>query len=114
MPRQVKGHPVEHQRIPVVVSVEEIKSFVFTYDKKMLDNYIVSSERFLMYAGAKFGACEQLSLEYGKVIIHNAVTQQELVDQAEYDALNFTERKTCDLDLKNLNLNKGKVLDNIS
>ena len=48
----------------VTVSVEEIKSFVFTYDKKMLDNYIVSSERFLMYAGAKFGACEQLSLEF--------------------------------------------------
>ena len=49
----------------VTVSVEEIKSFVFTYDKKMLDNYIVSLERFLMYAGAKFGACEQLSLEHG-------------------------------------------------
>ena len=42
----------------VTVSVEEIKSFVFTYDKKMLDNYIVSSQRFLMYTGAKFGACK--------------------------------------------------------
>ena len=71
------------------MSVEEIKSFVFTYDKKMLDNYIVSSERFLMYAGAKFGACEQLSLEHGKVIIHNAMKPQELVDQSKYDALSF-------------------------
>ena len=98
----------------VTVSVEDIKSFLFTYDKKMLDNYIVSSERFLMYAGAKFGACEQLSLEHGKVIVHNSVEPQELVDQAEYDALNFTERKTWDLDLKNWNLKKGKTLDNIS
>ena len=76
------------------MSVEEIKSFVFTYDKKMLDNYIVSSERFLMYTGAKFGLCEQLSLDHG--------------------ALSFTERKTWDLDLKNWNLKKGKTLDNIS
>ena len=67
-----------------------------------------------MQAGAKFGACEQLSLEHGEVIIHNAVKPQELVDQAAYDALNFTERKTWDLDMKNWNLKKGKVLDNIS
>ena len=98
----------------VTVSVEDIKSFLFTYDKKLLDNHIVSSERFLMYAGAKFGACEQLSLEHGELIIHNAVKPLDLVDQSVYDALSFTERKTWDLDLKNWNLKKGKTLDNIS
>ena len=67
-----------------------------------------------MYAGAKFGACEQLSLEHGEVIIHNAVKPQELVDQFAYDVLNFMERKMWDLDLKNWNLKKGKTLDNIS
>ena len=65
----------------VAVSVEDIKSFMFTYDKKMLDNYIVSSERFLMYARRKFGACEQLSLEHGELIIHNAVEPLDLADQ---------------------------------
>ena len=74
------------------MSVEDIKSFMFTYDKKMLDNYIVSSERFLMYTGVKFGACEQLSLEHEDVIVHNAVKPTGIVDQAEYDAMNFTER----------------------
>ena len=67
-----------------------------------------------MYAGAKFGACEQLSLEHGNVIVHNAVKPKEIVDQAKYDAMNFTERKTWDLDSKSWNLKKGKVLDNIS
>ena len=62
----------------VTVSVEEIKGFVFTYDKKMLDNYIVSLERFLMYAGLKFGASEQESLEHGDVIVHNAVKLKEI------------------------------------
>ena len=67
-----------------------------------------------MYAGAKFGACEQLSLEHGEFIIHNAVKPLDLVDQSVYDALSFTERKTWDLDLKNWNFKKGKTLDNIS
>ena len=98
----------------VTVSVEDVKSFLFTYDKKMLDNYIVSSERFLMYAGAKFGACEQLLLEHGELIIHNAVEPIDLEDQSAYDALTFKERKTWDLDLKNWNLRKCKTLDNIS
>ena len=67
-----------------------------------------------MYAGAKFGACEQLSLEHGDVIVHNAVKPKEIVDQAKYDAMNFTERKMWDLGLKSWNLKKGKGLDNIS
>ena len=95
------------------MSVEDIKSFMFTYDKKMLDNHIVSFERFLMYTGAKFGACEQLSLEHGELIIHNAVEPIDLEDQSAYDALTFKEQKTSDLDLKNWNLKKGKTLDNI-
>ena len=57
----------------VAVSVEDIRNLMFTFDKKMLDNYIVSSERFLMYAGLKFGPSEQLSLMNGNVIDHNAV-----------------------------------------
>ena len=67
-----------------------------------------------MYVGAKFGACEQLSLEHGELIIHNAVEPLDLADQSTYDALSFTERKTWDLNLKNWNLKKGKTLDNIS
>ena len=98
----------------VAVSVDNIKNVLFTYDKKMLDNYIVSLERFLMYAGAKFGACEQLSLEHGELIIHNAVKPLDLVDQSAYDALSFTVRKTWDLNLKTWNHKKGKTLDNIS
>ena len=42
----------------VAVSVEDIKNSMFTFDKNMLDNYIVSSERFLMYAGSMFGPSE--------------------------------------------------------
>ena len=34
----------------VAVSVEDIKNAMFTYDKKMLNVYIVSLEKFLMYA----------------------------------------------------------------
>ena len=67
-----------------------------------------------MYTGANFGAYEQLSLEHCDVIVHNAVKPKEIVDQAKYGAMNFTERKTWDLDLKSQNLKKGKVLDNIS
>ena len=52
----------------VAVSVEDIKNLMFTFDKKMLDKYIVSSERFLMYAGSKFGPSEQLSLENGMLL----------------------------------------------
>ena len=55
------------------VSVEDIKDAVFTFVKKMLDTYIVSSEKFLMYAGSKFGPSEQLSLDGGHIIVHNAV-----------------------------------------
>ena len=69
------------------MNVEDIKSFMFTYGKKMLDNHIVSSERFLMYAGSKFCASEHLSLEHGDVIIHNIVKPAEIQSQTEYDSI---------------------------
>ena len=67
-----------------------------------------------MYAGSKFGASEQLSLEHGDVIVHNVVKLAEIESQTKYDAMNFTAKKTWDLDLKSWNIKKGKVLDNIS
>ena len=39
---------------------------------------------------------------------------KEIVDQTEYDVMKFTEKKTLDLDLKLLNIKKGKMLDNNS
>ena len=62
----------------VTVSVEDIKMFFFTYDKKMLDNYIVSSERFLHFPGSKFGPSKQLSLKGGRTVVHNAVQPREI------------------------------------
>ena len=73
---------------------------MFTLDKKMLDNYIVSSERFLMYAGSKFGPSEQLLVENGDVIVHNAVKPAEIESHGNFNAKNFTAKKTWDLDLK--------------
>ena len=57
----------------VAASFEDIQSLMFTFDKKMIDTYIVSYEKFLMYADSKFGPIEQLSLESGEVVVHNTV-----------------------------------------
>ena len=59
---------------------------MFTFDNKMLDTYIVSLEKFLMYTGSKFGPSEQLSLESGQVIVHNAVKPVVIENQNDYDA----------------------------
>ena len=50
----------EHTKI--AVSVDDIKDAVFMYDKKMLDTYLVSKEKFLHFSGSKFGSSEQLPL----------------------------------------------------
>ena len=62
------------------MSVEDIKSLMFTFDTKMLDTYIVSSEKFLMYTGSKFGPTEQLSLQGGQIVVHNAVKPAVIKD----------------------------------
>ena len=72
------------------MSVEDIKDIMFTFDKKMLDVYIVSSEKFLMYTGSKFGPSEQLSLEGGQIIVHNAVKPAVIENQKDFNAMNFT------------------------
>ena len=56
----------------VAVSIDDIKNAMFTYDKKMHEIFIVSSEKFLQFAGSKFGPSEQLSLEGGQVLVHSA------------------------------------------
>ena len=49
----------------VAVSVDDTKNKMFTYDKKMHDAFIVLSEKFLQFAGSKFGPSEQLFLWSG-------------------------------------------------
>ena len=63
----------------VAVSVKDIKDAMFTFDKKMLDTYIVSSEKFLMYTGSKIGSSEQ-SLEGGQIVVHNSVKPAVIKD----------------------------------
>ena len=101
------------ERTEVAVSVDDIKEAVFVYDKKMLDNYLVSKEKFLQFSGSKVGPSEQLSLEGGLTVMHNAVKPREIETKQEYEAMNFTEMKTWDLQLKSWNIKRDKVLDNM-
>ena len=101
------------ERTEVAESVDDIKAALFTFNKNMLDNYIVSREKFLDFSGSKYGPSEQLSLESGCTVVHNAVQPRDIQTKLEYLALSFTEAKTWDLQLKLWNLKKEKVLDNI-
>ena len=88
------------ERTEVAESVDDIKGAMFTFDKKMLDNYLVSSEKFLDFAGSKFGPSEQLSLEGGCTIVHNATKPRNIQTKSEYEALSYTKAKTLDHQLK--------------
>ena len=67
---------------------------MFTFDGKMLDNYMTSKEKFLNFAGSKFGPSEQLSLEGGGTIVHNATKPRNIQTKSEYESLTYTEAKT--------------------
>ena len=43
--------------------------------------------------------------------MHNAVKLKEIGTQQDYEAMNFTARKTLDLHLKLWNIKKDKVMD---
>ena len=97
----------------VAESVEDLKGAMFTFDGKMLDNYMTSKEKFLNYTGSKFGPSEQLSLEGGSTVVHNSTEPREIQSKSDYECLTYTEQKMWDLQLKSWNNKKEKVLENI-
>ena len=98
----------------ITVSVDDIKNAMFTYDKKMHDISIVSYEKLLQFTGSKFGPSEQLSLEGGQVLVHGARQPVNVETQSQFDATNFTQKKTWEMQLKSSNIKSEKAMDNLS
>lgn len=80
-------------------STEGLEKYTFFYGTGMAENCLKSTEALLNYIGKKYSMSESKSLEQGRAHLIGIVHPPKY-NQAEYDALEFWEKKQWELDMK--------------
>ena len=82
------------------MSVDDIKSAMFTYDKKIHNTHVVLAEKYLQFVGSKFRPSEQLSLEAGDLVVHWTREPEDVESQLVFNSFTFNEKVTWRLQMK--------------